>query len=294
LSLTPNPFPELPVPAAPAPAAPELPVEDPPWTVLDVLLLGIAAAITVILSTTIAVVVNLVIYSMRHPGQVLTEAIIEKVTYSPYVLVLGQGIGSLVALAVMAALVRRHYRRPFLQSLRWNWPSLGWPGYFLGGIALSLLVLYLQQFLDVPKSLPINRYFETPAAAYSMAALGIFIAPLIEEFYFRGFLYPALARGFARLFFHAGANVSAAAKLGMAASVIITAGSFAAIHAGQLAYTVQLVAVLFAVGLVITLARAITGSLAAGILIHVGYNAALFLLLYIGTDRFRHLERLSQ
>jgi membrane protease YdiL (CAAX protease family) len=262
--------------------------------VLDVLLLGIAAAIIVILSTTIAVVVNLVIYSIQHPGEVLTEAIIERITYSPYVLVLGQGIGSLLAIAVMAAVVRRHYRRPFLRSLQWNWPSLGWPGYFLVGIALCLLVLYLQQFLDVPKSLPINRYFQTPAAAYSMAALGILIAPLIEEFYFRGFLYPALARGFAHLSFRAGANAARAAKLGMATSVMITAGAFAAIHAGQLAYTAQLIAVLFAVGLVITLARAITGSLAAGVLIHVGYNAALFLLLYIGTDRFRHLERLMQ
>jgi membrane protease YdiL (CAAX protease family) len=75
---------------------------------------------------------------------------------------------------------------------------------------------------------------------------------------------------------------------------MITAGSFAAIHAGQLAYTVQLIAVLFLVGLVITVARAITGSLAASFLVHVGYNTALFLLLYVGTDRFRHLERLTQ
>jgi membrane protease YdiL (CAAX protease family) len=257
-------------------------------------LLGIFAFLTVTISITIAVVVSLVIYSARHPGEVLTEATKEKLIYSPYVLVLGQGIGSLAAIGIMAILMRWHVRQPFWKSLQWKWPRVGWPGYFLAGIALAFVVLYVQQFLHVPKSLPIHRYFETAAAAYAMAAFGIFVAPLIEELFFRGFLYPVLAREFARLAFHAGSPASQAANLGIAVSVVLTAGMFAAIHGGQLAYTPALISVLFAVGLVITLARAIAGSLAASVLIHVGYNTALFLLLYIATDRFRHLERLMQ
>lgn len=294
MSLTPNPLPEAPASATSAPAAPELPGENPPWSLLDVLLLGIAAVVIVTISITIAVMVNLAIYSAQHPGEVLSEATKEKVIYSPYVLVLGQGIGSLAAIAIMAALIRWRVRQPFWKTLQWKWPRVGWPGYFLGGIALALVVLYLQQFLRVPKSLPIHRYFETAAAAYAMAAFGILVAPLIEELFFRGFLYPALARGFARMAFRAGWGAAHAANLGIAISVVLTAGMFAAIHAGQLGNTVALVAVLFGVGLVITLARAITGSLATSVLIHVGYNTALFLLLYIGTNRFRNLERLTQ
>ena len=258
------------------------------------MLLGIAAIVIVTISITIAVVVSLAIYSAQHPGEVLTEATKEKITFSPYVLVLGQGIGSLAAIAMMVTLVRWRFRQPFWRTVQWKWPRLGWPWYFVGGIVLAVVVLYLQQFLHVPKSLPIHRYFETAAAAYAMAAFGILIAPLIEELFFRGFLYPVLARGFARVAFRAGWGASQAANLGIAISVVLTAGMFASIHAGQLGNTLALVAVLFGVGLVITLARAITGSLAASVLMHVGYNTALFLLLYIGTDRFRQLERLRQ
>jgi hypothetical protein len=52
--------------------------------------------------------------------------------------------------------------------------------------------------------------------------------------------------------------------------------------------------VLFLVGLVLTLARVVTRSVAPGFLIHVGYNLSLFSLLYVGTDHFRHLERMTQ
>jgi hypothetical protein len=38
----------------------------------------------------------------------------------------------------------------------------------------------------------------------------------------------------------------------------------------------------------------VTRSLAPGFLIHVGYNLTLFIGLYIGTDHFRHLERMTQ
>jgi len=31
-----------------------------------------------------------------------------------------------------------------------------------------------------------------------------------------------------------------------------------------------------------------------GLLIHIGYNTMLFTVLYIGTDHFRHLERMTQ
>ena len=50
----------------------------------------------------------------------------------------------------------------------------------------------------------------------------------------------------------------------------------------------------FLVGLTLTITRAVTKSVAPGFLIHVAYNATLSVALFVGTDGFRHLERLTQ
>jgi membrane protease YdiL (CAAX protease family) len=52
--------------------------------------------------------------------------------------------------------------------------------------------------------------------------------------------------------------------------------------------------VIFLVGLALTVTRAATKSVAPGFLIHVAYNSTISVLLFAGTDGFRHLERLSQ
>jgi membrane protease YdiL (CAAX protease family) len=54
------------------------------------------------------------------------------------------------------------------------------------------------------------------------------------------------------------------------------------------------VLVIFIVGLALTIARAVTKSVAASLIMHMAYNATLSVLLFIGTDGFRHLERLNQ
>jgi membrane protease YdiL (CAAX protease family) len=109
-----------------------------------------------------------------------------------------------------------------------------------------------------------------------MGIFGVTAAPLVEELFFRGFLYPVLAR-----------------RLGTSSGVIVTALAFALIHQSQLAYSWGPLLLLFLVGLVITVIRAFTQSVAAGFLVHVAYNSTLFVTLWIGTDHFRHLERIT-
>src|SRR5262249_30150596 len=167
--------------------------------------------------------------------------------------------------------------------------------YLTGGVGLAVLVQFALQYLPMPKSLPIQRYFETTEGAYLMAAFGIVVAPPVEELFFRGFLYPVLARWFARVAWRIDPSMGAptAALSGKIYSVVLTAGGFALIHGAQLAHSLAPLAILFTVGLVITSARAFSGSLSAGLLIHVAYNTTLFVLLYLATDGFRHLERMS-
>jgi membrane protease YdiL (CAAX protease family) len=87
---------------------------------------------------------------------------------------------------------------------------------------------------------------------------------------------------------------SAAGRLGRLLAVLITSAGFAVVHGEQLAGAWGPLLVIFIVGLVLTITRVVTRSVAPGFLIHVGYNLTLFTVLYLGTDHFRHLERMTQ
>ena len=110
-----------------------------------------------------------------------------------------------------------------------------------------------------------------------MAIFGVTVAPFVEELFFRGFLYPVLAR-----------------RLGVIPGVILTALPFALLHASQLGNAWGPLVVLLVVGVVLTAVRAVTKSVAASMLVHVGYNLTLFSLLFVASGRFQHLERLGQ
>jgi membrane protease YdiL (CAAX protease family) len=163
-----------------------------------VVLLSIAAIVAIYICLTIAVTVRVAVYSTQHPGEAISRSTVEQLTFNPYVLVSGQGLGYVALVAVMMWLVRGRYKSPFWPSLKWNWPGRQWFAYLVGGVGLAIVVQFALQFLPMPKSLPIQRYFETAEGAYLMAFFGILIAPPVEELFFRGFLYPVLARGIAR------------------------------------------------------------------------------------------------
>ena len=107
---------------------------------------------------------------------------------------------------------------------------------------LVLLVLYaiLPLFLK-----NYGIYLMTLLCVYLMAAFGVTLAPLLEELFFRGMLYPLLRRAW-----------------GVAVGVIITGGAFASIHAQQLGYSWGPMLTIFAVGVVFTLVRERTNSVA--------------------------------
>jgi uncharacterized protein len=98
----------------------------------------------------------------------------------------------------------------------------------------------------------------------------------MEELFFRGFLYPVLAR-----------------RLGLIVSVTITAFLFALIHEEQLAHAWAPMFLIFIVGVVFTLVRARMQSVAASFLMHVGYNFTLFAALFFSTGHFHNFDKLG-
>ncbi|MGH9508296.1 MAG: lysostaphin resistance A-like protein [Terriglobales bacterium] len=270
-------FPDQPVPIPDPPletaaAALEVPppaptvVRDPLWTGLDVLLiLGVAIGGLVVSLFALGVMVGMVAAIQKRPVDPDLVAIS----------MIGQTLSYLLVVAFMHFLVEYRYRARFWEAVKWEWPKgSGALAFLVGGVALAICVQVASAWLPIPKSLPIQELLKEPSNAWLLAAFGILVAPFVEEMFFRGFLYPVLARRW---------------NVGMA--VVLTALAFAAIHGAQLAYHWAPLLLLFSVSLVFTLARMQSGSVAVPFLMHVGYNTTLFGFLFWATDGFRHMEK---
>lgn len=194
----------------------------------------------------------------------------------PELVLLAQLLAYVVVLAIMYRLVEIRAGR-FWQGLRWNWPGKNWIGFLLGGGVLFFLLASLGRLLPIPKNLPIDRFFQTSREAVIMSIFAVTMAPLMEELFFRGFLYPVIAR-----------------RLGMFGGILITSMAFSLLHGDQLKYSWAAVLIIFLVGVALTTVRAVTKSVAASFLLHVGYNGTLSLLMFAATGGFRHLEKLNQ
>ncbi len=242
---------------------------DPPWNGWDILRLVFITIVALFVGVfTALLIARWLVYPHTHLGEIARV---------PLVVVAGQSLAYLLILAYMYVLVTRERGRPdFLAAIHWNWPS-NVAVCVLAGFVLSLLLQLVAHFLPIPKELPIDSFFRTPTEAWALGILSITLAPLMEELFFRGFLYPVLAR-----------------SLGLPSAVFLTALGFALLHGAQLMFSWGPVLVIFLVGLVLTMVRAKTNSVAAGVLIHMAYNGTITVAMFAATDGFRHLEKLNQ
>ena len=252
-------------PAELVPAAPT----DPAWNGWDVLRLTFLSIVALLVGV---FAVLLIARVWVYPHTALGE-----IARVPLVVVAGQSLAYLLILAYMYVLVTRERGRPdFLAAIHWKWPS-NIAVYVLVGFALSLALQGLAHFLPIPKELPIDSFFRTPAEAWALGILSVTLAPLMEELFFRGFLYPVLAH-----------------RLGLPIAVFVTALGFALLHGAQLMFSWGPVLVIFLVGIVLTMVRAKQNSVAASLLIHMAYNGTITVAMFAATDGFRHLEKLNQ
>ena len=240
--------------------------EDPPWTGWDVLIIiGVTIGASFVLGLVVVVAAKFL-----ARGQ--TSWFI--LARSPELLLLAQLLAYAVVFAVMYVLVAAKVGQ-FWNPLQWRWP-VSWPAFLFGGALLYMGLAGVGQLLPIPKHLPIDRFFSTSREAMLMSIFAVSFAPLMEELFFRGFLYPVLAR-----------------RLGVIASIVLTSAAFGILHGAQLKYS-WAVLIIFLVGVVLTAVRAVTKSVAASFLVHVGYNGTLSVLMYVYTGGFRHLEKLNQ
>jgi membrane protease YdiL (CAAX protease family) len=264
---TPTPFVVVPIPAALPQAVPPAPKahENPVWTGWDVLLMLILTAVTFVLAQ-LFVVPGL--FRLAYP-----EATPMELLQKPALMLLSQLLLYAVMALFMVLLVEGKYHTRFWPAIRWNWPGVAGVS-FVGMGVLMLGFDILGRFLPMPKNTPFDQFFDRPFDAYLTAAFAVTLGPLMEELFFRGFLYPVVAR-----------------RLGAVWGILLTALPFGLMHFFQYGNSWGAVLIVFLVGVVLTTVRAMTKSVAASFLAHVGYNGTLMVLAAWSSDGFKHMEK---
>ena len=240
-------------------------MENPVWNGWDVLLV-VALAIVTILVSQVAILFGAKYFLYRR-------ASLADLAQRPMLLLASQFLIDGAVAVLLFLLVEGKYHVRFWSAIRWNWPRSAWKLLALGGVTLLGLSM-VESFLPMPKDTPFEKLFIRPRDAYLLAIIAVTLGPLVEELFFRGLMYPVIAR-----------------RLGAVWGVLLTALPFGLLHLQQYGWSLAAGLVIFLVGVVCGLVRAVTKSVGSSFLVHVGYNGTQMVIALVATHGFRHMER---
>ena len=158
------------------------------------------------------------------------------------------------------------------------WKSLGWKkptarqavGYLAGGGALALVTSLALLLVPDHQDFPLEKLFNSRTTSFAIGAFAISVAPAVEELVFRGLLFAIFERA-----------------VGLRFAVVATAVLFAGLHIPEYWHAWNHMFMILVVGMVFSLARGATGSLAPSIILHIGYNSLIMASLFLSTHHFR-------
>lgn len=164
-------------------------------------------------------------------------------------------------LLVLYLLVAARYGKPFWRSLGWQRPVRGVWWCAASGPVLAVVAGALGVVLRAPELPdPVKGLVTGPIALAIVMLFVVALGPIYEELFFRGFLYPLLAKSF-----------------GAAAGIVLTALPFALLHGSQYQWAWQQVALVGLAGAAFGFVRYRTGSTAASTILHGCFNLTQFL-----------------
>jgi len=185
-------------------------------------------------------------------------------------------------LGFFAVMLRLIYRQPFWRTIGWRpletsrFPkAAAYFGLVMCGLALGVAVVAASNLFPPKGELPVEQLLQDRTTAMLFALMSVAVAPLAEETAFRGFLYPLIARRF-----------------GVATGVIATGVLFGLLHASQLSGAWFQIGLLAGVGIVFTLARALTKTVASSFVLHISYNSLQVIGMIVDTHGFRQMHGL--
>ncbi len=209
----------------------------------------------------------------------------------------------LLTLWVAGVLFPALWGRSFRGGIQWNGGGAKLLPLAILGLLLGFTAEAVSSHLPTPHEMPIEDVFQAPGIIWFLVIFGTVLAPLFEEIVFRGLLLPALANAVDWLRLpHAKTEQSELAHEqwrhsegwstpALVASSLVTSVLFALIHAPQLGFNWAPVTLLVCVSLVLCGVRIWTKSVAASTLVHGVYNMAAFILIFVSTGGFRHMNQ---
>ena len=160
------------------------------------------------------------------------------------------------------------YHEPVARSLGWRRPNINLLLAAFGGFILALILSALGSVLKTPKiSSPFDELTKTGFSFGLFAVVAIVLAPLLEEFFFRGFIQPLLSRTF-----------------GTITGVVLTAGLFGALHGPEYSWVWQYALFITLAGVVFGILRARTNSIVPSVVMHGCFNAVSIVALAFGKN----------
>lgn len=235
---------------------------------VDVILIASFAVLCFFIVGSIAFAIFMNVHHLKHVDA-------QEISVNVFFALPVELLSYLAVLGFMAFVVALRHQTSLFKAIHWNPPNkklavnaliIGFGVTFVSEIGMVALNRW------VPKTLPITELFKDRTSAILLALFAILIAPFMEEVFFRGFLYPALARW-----------------TGSVISILITTCLFTLLHGAQLGYSWAALVPIFIVGLVLTITRAVKDSVATTVIIHMTYNFTLMAEAFIGTHGFTNM-----
>jgi membrane protease YdiL (CAAX protease family) len=168
------------------------------------------------------------------------------------------------------------------------------------GIVLCFAVQAITSLATLPKDIPMDDFFRTASDVWLVTVFGTLVAPFFEEVAFRGFLLPAFAIAYDWLSlprtpaaYEAWHSTNKLTRPALVFSAVLTSICFTALHGPQTGFAWPVLILLFCVSMVLCYVRLRLRSVMASTLIHVTYNATIFLIAFISTGGYRHLDKLT-
>jgi hypothetical protein len=200
----------------------------------------------------------------------------QQLSTDPFFLLALQTVFYGLMLAFIFFLVAVDHRQPFWPTLRWRritvWQALGC---LAGGTLMVVAIALLPPLLPDATQFPLESLFNSRGAAYAIGAFAILVAPVMEEMIFRGILFAIFE-----------------SQVGLRFAILVTAILFGGLHVPEYWGAWNHMFLIFLVGLVFSLARGMSGSLAPSVFLHAGYNASMMIGLFLSTEHFRNLNAL--
>ena len=257
------------------------------------------AALFLAIAGVFLLLVQLLLLGFNHPSAIAGKA---AGSMSPKFLVGSEALSYLATLAVSFFIFPLLWKRPFAEGIQANPDAARRNALRLIpiGLILSVSVQAISSLVSLPKNIPMDDFFRTPSDIWLIAAFGTLLAPLFEEILFRGFLLPAIAIAYDWLSlprtpaaYEQWRSNNRLTRPSLVFSAVLTSILFAALHGQQTAFTWPVLVLLFCVSLVLSYVRLRLRSVMASTLIHVSYNATIFVFAFIVTGGFRHLDKLT-